>query len=376
MLVIIHEFGHFIVAKKLGVRVDEFGFGMPPRIFGKKVGETIYSINLLPFGGFVQLLGVDENEGPVAEAKKNPRNFLSKKPFQKLAILLGGVIMNLLLAFVLYAVFFSISGYKSSLIPLISDYRFKYGEVSKLSNLIVDVQDNSPAAQEDLVPGEAIIEIDQIPVYNIGDIQAALRNKAGQAVTLLITDARSSEYNVRKVEITPSSNQAGEGIIGVYIGEAVNIDYSRGSSKYLAGPMHSYNMLAYSANVIGTLFQSSLAYKSLEPVSSGFSGPVGIYSVVKGIIAYASQLENPAQRVQVLTLALIDLTALLSLSLALLNAMPFPALDGGRVVFVIFEAITKKQISQAAEMRIHKFGIIFLMGLLALVTVKDLLNIF
>ena len=112
VLVLIHEFGHFISAKKLGVKVEEFGLGIPPRIFGKKIGETVYSINLLPFGGFVKLFGEDSDE-PTKDQKTSPRSFLTKTPIQRFIIIIAGVVMNFLLAILSFFLLFLFTKYNS-----------------------------------------------------------------------------------------------------------------------------------------------------------------------------------------------------------------------------------------------------------------------
>ena len=136
-LVLIHEFGHYYVAKKTGVRVEEFGIGIPPRLFGKKIGETIYSVNLLPFGGFVRLSGEDGvDEDHLEEAISDPENFLSKTPLQRAGIVVAGIVMNALLAVVLYYFFFFFTGFKSLTIPNMFDYEFKFGHVEQINTVV------------------------------------------------------------------------------------------------------------------------------------------------------------------------------------------------------------------------------------------------
>lgn len=372
LLVIIHEAGHFFMARRHGVRVEEFGFGIPPRLFSKKVGDTTYSINLLPFGGFVKLTGEDADEqaenGITDEmAKHDPRNFASKTPWQRLTILIAGVFMNLVLALALFYLFFFINGFKSMNLPVFFDYTFKFG-VQKVTNTVIySFSQNSAALKAGLKPGEAVIEVNDTPVYSVADIRSLLKNKGGVPVKLLVMDLNQSSNDFRTAEVIPTNDAAGEGILGVFLAKSVVIHYVSPFEKNFAGFLHSYNMLGYSFHAIKGLIGMSVAGRTLEPVSEGVAGPVGIYSIVKILLDQGGKSA---------VLSLIDLTALMSLSLALVNIMPFPALDGGRVVFVLLEKVRGKKINHALESSIHKWGMMFLLGFLVLITVKDIFRIF
>ena len=157
LLILIHEMGHFVVAKKNGVLVEEFGFGIPPRIWGKKIRETTYSINALPFGGFVKLFGEDVEE-PDLDMRTHPRSYLAKTPLQRAAILVAGVGMNLVLAVVAYYFLFFITGFKTLNLPVFFDYDFRFGEVTSTGTVISAFADGSPAEAVGVEIGEAIVE--------------------------------------------------------------------------------------------------------------------------------------------------------------------------------------------------------------------------
>ena len=363
LLVLIHEFGHFITAKKFGIKVEEFGFGLPPRVLGKQRGETLYSINALPFGGFVKLLGEDSED---EKANLDPRSFGAKSPWKRAIILVAGVTMNVLLGVAIYYVFFSITNFKSLTIPLLYDYDFKFGQEKTVNTVISGFSEESLADDAGIKSGEAILEINNVPVYTLNDVKTQVKDKPNQKVKLLVMDVISLENTLRTVEVTTINGDKGEGLLGVGLSKAVTLSY-QGNQRPLAGFYHDYNIMSYSAHTFGNIIKDSVREKDATLVSSSVSGPIGIFGVVGSILDYGGKEAF---------LGIMDLTAILSLSLAFLNVMPFPALDGGRLVFVLFEALTKKKPSQKIETTIHKWGMLFLLLLIALVTIKDLTSIF
>ncbi len=358
LLVLIHELGHFVAARKFGVKVLEFGFGLPPKLFSRFKGETEYTFNLLPFGGFVRLYGEENLQG-----SDDPRSFAAKSAIKRAVILVAGVFMNLLLAIVLYYGFFLINNFKSLTIPLFFEHEFRFGDKEILNTVVTAFMEGSAAEKAGIERGETIIEVDNIPVYNNSDIRREIEGKAGKEVKVLLLDVRDPDRTLRTLTVIPAKNKDGTGLLGVMLSKAVTLDYSRGSNKVFAAPMHAYNVFGYSMSTFGKLISSSVENKSLEPVSAGVSGPVGIYSAVGGILDY---------RGKTALLGIIDLAALLSISLAMLNIMPFPALDGGRLLFVFIEMIRGgKKVSPKFEATVHKWGMMFLFALIILVTFKD-----
>jgi regulator of sigma E protease len=172
---------------------------------------------------------------------------------------------------------------------------------------------------------------------------------------------------MNEFEITPYLEEEGEPRLGVYLGSSAQIFYQEPLQRIFAGFLHTYNVLDYSINGLGQLISISFSEGTAEPISEGVSGPIGIYSLVDNIVSY-SQAE--------VLLDLIDLMALISVSLAFLNVLPLPALDGGRVLFVIIELIRGKRVSPKLEAGVHKFGILVLLSLLVLVSIRDVIRIF
>ena len=364
ILILIHELGHFVAAKKSGILVEEFGLGIPPRIVGKKFGETLYSLNALPFGGFVKLFGEDYEEGD-PEITANPRSFISKSTLIRSIILSAGVIMNFVLAITLYYVLFSFTNFKSLNLPLLFDYRFKYGDSHFTETVITGFSSDSPTETSGAVMGEAILEIDGVQVKNIDDVKLAVKDKPNTEVTLLLKDLRGNyKDRFRTISVETTSSEEGEGLLGVYISSSVQVFYS---SKIFAPFQHAYNVLSYTYNTFKEFIKISFQMKSVEPVSSGVAGPVGIYSIVGGILSYGGYDA---------LLGIIDFTALLSLSLALLNILPLPALDGGRLFFIGLEVILGKKVNQKVEASVHKWGMLFFFGMLFIITIKDIRRFF
>jgi regulator of sigma E protease len=365
ILVLIHEFGHFIVAKKLGIRVEEFGLGLPPRLFGKKIGETMYSLNALPFGGFVKVTGEDLGDAPSLEAlASDTRSFMSRNPWQRIAVLLAGVFMNVVLAVSLFYIVLSSVGFKTSYMPVLFDYTFSFGDVNTINTVVTSVEPASPAAKAGIQVGEAILSINRTPVANIIDVRTLLKPYLDRDVSVLLVDLRDGSGGVtRVVVLRPQADSQGNPILGVYLSKAVSLTYAKPRQKMLAGFMHSYNVLGYSINSLGSLFKLSFENKSLAPVSQSVSGPVGIYNIVGGVLSYGGK--------HVVT-NLLDFIALMSLSLAFMNLLPIPALDGGRAAFVVLELIRGKKVSPRLEGALHKVGFMLLFGLLILITIKDI----
>lgn len=364
VLVLIHEFGHFYVAKKMGVRVEEFGYGIPPRIWGKKLGETVYSINALPFGGFVKLAG--EDEGAVVD-KNDKSNFANKLPWQRLFILLAGVAMNLVLAVVVFYAFFGINNFKTSSLPLLYDYDFKFGNVLKNNTVVFGFEDGSSAKVAGVELGESILEIDGVRVFNVYDVRYQIKDKGDKEIRVKLLDTKRIKPAIRELTVVPKIDSNGAGFLGVALATSINIDYGGSlASRITAGFQHAYNILSYSLSTFSQLISSSVSQRSAEPISAGIAGPVGIFSVVGVILNYKGFDAF---------LGLLDFTAILSLSLAFMNLLPIPALDGGRAVFVLWEGITRKKVNPAIEANLHKWGMVVLLALTFVITAKDIVNL-
>ena len=359
LLVVIHEFGHYFAAKKFNVKVLEFGFGLPPRAWGKKIGETIWSLNWLPFGGFVRLLGEDESDKEVLD---NDRSFASQKIWKRMTIVVAGVVMNLFLAFLLFYITLSMQNFKVQ-IPLLSDHKFiGVSQVNENLILIANVSENSPAQTAGLKTGERVLTINGSELKTSQDLINQTKEKAGEEITLQISDPQKT--SVREVKLTPRETPPeGEGPLGVALSpfQIATLNYETPVQKILSGPVHSYNLTVYSFEILGKTIGTAFEKGDITPVSQNVAGPIGITSIVGQILS----IENPL-------VPYLEFMAALSLNLAVINILPFPGLDGGRFFFLIVEAITRKKTHPTLEKYIHTIGLMVLLSLIFLVTISDI----
>lgn len=362
ILILIHELGHFLMAKKFGIKVLEFGFGIPPRAWGKKIGETLVSINWLPFGGFVRLLGEDLPAGrQVKYILNNPRSFAAKPVTQRFLVVLAGVVMNLFLAWIIFYITLSINGFKVQF-PLLLEHQFLGAtQQNETSVFISGVSNDSPAQKAGLKSGLQIVGVNSQQVLNGQQLIKTINDLAGEEISLTLKDQKG---NLDTLKIIPRKNPpVGQGALGVELSgmTVANLEY-QGVAKILAGPIHSWNIVAYSGKIIGVLVEQSLHTKSLGPVSQTVSGPVGVSGIVNDILTTA---KNPL-------LSYLDFMAILSLNLAVFNVLPIPALDGGRIFFLLIEGLLRRKVRAEIEHWVHTVGMVLLLTLMLLVTLSDI----
>lgn len=372
LLVLIHEAGHFIVAKKFGIKVEEFGYGLPPRAWGKKIGETLYSINWLPFGGFVKLYGEDEaGSGSVKVPKSQlptkdlDRAFFTRPVHQRAAVVVAGVVMNAFLAVVIYYIFLGISGFKTD-VPLLGDYRFiGVNQTNTIKVLITDIQQGSPAEKAHVPKDVQVTSINGQPITSADQFSELIAQNQGKPIKLAW---KNVDTNVTGgATITPRMNPPkGQGALGVrfYPMEAAMLSYETPIQKTFSGFIHPVNLMFYQFDILKRIIDISVREKTAEPLGNAVSGPVGIYNVVGTFISIPDFRERILQ--------LLNLTGLLSLSLAVFNILPIPALDGGRLFFILIEGITRKKVSPEFEAAAHTVGMAVLLLLILLITFKDI----
>jgi len=351
-LVVSHEFGHFIIAKKSGIKVEEFALGYPPRILKIKKGETTYSINAIPFGGFVKLYG-EEEQGE--KYLKDPRSFKAKPIAVRALTIAGGVIMNFLVAVVVFYFLLPLKGFTSQQY-LVFDYHFPLGQQQNFP-IISFVVKGSPAEKAGLKPKTIILSGNGIEFKDAEQFVEFANNNKGKKVFLKTRDLDKKEIN--KVSVVLRDNPPeGEGPLGVGLGNIAEVKYKTVLEKSTVGFIHSFNLIHYSITALGYLIKSSFQERSISPLSSSVVGPVGILA--------ATQLTLKEGLV-----AVLNLLALISLALVVVNIIPFPALDGGQLVFLAFEGIFKKRVPEVVEKNVNFVGFVLLVLLLILVTIKD-----
>jgi len=354
-LIFIHEFFHFLAAKRANIKVEEFGFGLPPRIFGKKIGETIYSINLLPFGGFVRLYGEDRYQ----EVEKK-RSFVFQRPLVKSKILLAGVTANFLLAVVIFYIVLAVNQFETYL-PSLFGQKFLFGEENQYIT-IGYVAEGSPAQKAGLKVYDLIISANNQKFGSLEEFIEFINQNKGQKVILEVRNLR--EENQRRVEIIPRENPPeGQGPLGIQIAPVAHLQYQSLSQKIFSGFLHSLNLLDYSFRVFGRLIKLSFEEETIQPVAEAVSGPVGIFFLVETTLKEG-------------IIALLSLVGLLSLSLGVINILPIPGTDGGRLIFVLYEALFRKPVPEKIERNFNLAGYIFLILLLLLITFKDIKQFF
>lgn len=357
LLIFVHEFGHFVAARRMGAKVEEFGMGFPPRIFGihrnrqgkwQKVWgnkesdsntSTIYSLNWLPIGGFCKIKGEDDN------SQKDNDSFASKKIWQRSLILIAGVSMNVLLAMVLLIVGFKI-GLPVAIEEGVSDEQIRDRKVQ-----IMAVSENSPAANSGLAMGDQIVSVAGQAVDQTGQIQAITQANQGQAITLEII--RGEEK--RELSLTPRSEfPADDGPVGVSLVETGIVSYPW-HQAFVKGIVATFTMLVA---IIVALFSIIKNLLIGAGVAEELSGPVGI-AVMTGQMARLGYVY------------ILQFVAILSINLAIINLFPLPALDGGRLIFLAVEKIRGKRVSRKLENKIHLTGFAFLLLLMLAVTFRD-----
>lgn len=379
VLVLIHELGHFLVAKKFGIKVEEFGWGFPPKIWGKKIGETEYTINALPFGGFVKLYGEDDaGGGKVGSAKVTgkdskkdlKRAFFSRPGWQKALVVVAGVVMNVFLAFVIFYTYFAISGFKTSL-PLLSDHTFTNTQqtnynIDPTDSVISFVMPESPASDLGM---ELPAQITSINGQQVGSREALVNTVDANKGEEITVEWREIMTGVTKTgTVTPRENPPeNEGSLGIAFFPVTVIAYDSLSQKAFSGITYSYDLLAYTLVVMSELVSISVDQGTPAPVGEAVSGPVGIFSAVGDILEFP----NVKERV----LNLLNLAGAMSISLAFFNILPIPALDGGRLFFILFEMVTRKKVNPRFESLVHAIGFALLMGLIILIVFSDIFKL-
>ncbi|MBI4919960.1 RIP metalloprotease RseP [Candidatus Azambacteria bacterium] len=346
VLILAHEFGHFIAAKKSGLTVEEFGFGFPPRIFGIKKGETVYSVNLLPLGGFVKILGEDGND------TSNPKSFSSKSTGTRGLITVSGVAMNFLLAMSLL-----IAGYFIGLPQIIDQNNEAIAKNTAIQ--IVAVSGNSPAEKAGIKMGDAIKSVKigdkTVAVNEISVLQDAINANKGKEI--LFNIQRGKDYF--EIKATPRINPPeGEGALGIGLAKTGFISYPWHQSFWLG--IKSTFILTW--EIIAGFWDLLKNLITAGKTPQGLAGPVGI-----------AVLTN--QAAQLGFIYLLQLVAVISLNLTVLNLIPFPALDGGRLLFLAIEKIKGSKVNPKIENAIHSIGMILLLILVALITYRDILRL-
>ncbi len=315
LLIFPHELGHFLIAKAVGVKVNEFAFGMGPALFKKQRGETLYAVRLIPIGGYCAMEGENEES-------TDSRSFNNKPGWAKISVLLAGSAMNVLIAVLTLSIVM--------------------GVIGSATTAVDQVQADSPAAAAGLQTGDRILSVDGRQVDSWQDITRLIGASAEPRTVTAERDGKELRFTV-----TPEESEDGRYIIGI-------------TSAVSHSPL-----IAVKNGAGATWDMTVLMYDALKQLVTGdastddIAGPVGIVSMVSETTSYGM-------------IYFAYLLALMSLNLAIINMLPFPALDGGRILFVIIRKITGRMITDQLEGRIHAAGMMLLFGLMIFVTWNDI----
>ena len=347
LLVLVHELGHFLAAKKFGVKVEEFGIGLPPKAMTiVKKGETEYTLNWLPIGGFVRLFGedMDPSAWDKLSGKITGRALFSKPAWQRAIIMLAGIGMNVLTGIVLFGIVYSVLG-----VPNIT------GEQVVLTEILP----GSPAEISGLKEGDVVRRVGEETINDSSQFVEIISGKKGSQVSIYLaeleSDGTTSDAS-RQVMITPRENPPeGEGALGVGIVSYPVIEYEK-KPWYTApfwgvveGTKEAYGWSRY---MVELLMHPAELWK-------GIGGPIKVVQIGQ-------------EQVQAGWLAFLRFGGIISFNLAVFNLLPLPALDGGRLAFLAIEKVVGRKRSAKVERWVHGVGIILLIGLLVVVTVRDI----
>ncbi len=370
VLIFVHELGHFLFARWNKIRVDEFKIGFGPRILSWGKGETKYGLNLIPFGGYVKIHGENPDDESISGADKD-RSFVNKKAWQQVVVLVAGVLFNFIFAWLIYAVVF-VAGVTATPEGFEKySANFENGRV-----MITMVSQGSPADKAGLKVGDTISQINdndvdefneigssksnsgesEIAIDPVASIQYAINSSMGEDVELTV----NRDFGVVRIKVIPEMGIVKDKYaIGIAMSEVVDLKLPFFSAIYEGA---HYTLIMIRETAIGLYDFFGNIFKG-EANFSDVSGPVGIAGIVGG----AAELGFTY---------LLMITALISINLGVINLIPFPALDGGRVLFVLIESVIRRKIKPIYANVVNTVGFVLLMLLMVVVTYKDIAKMF
>ena len=340
LIVLVHEFGHFLLAKANGIGVVEFSIGMGPRLVSRQKGETRYSLKLLPFGGSCMMLGEDEKE-------TDPKAFNNKPVWARISVVFSGPAFNFILAFLFAVIIVMNMGYQKFWID--------------------GVTEGSPAAEAGLQPGDVITKVNSRKIDAYEDVQVYMLANPGE--TLRVRYERPSEdgtsWETRETMVTPEySETEGRYLMGVtFTGQYVKPE-SLGEVVYYSAYQVKYC-------ITSTFDSLKMLFTRQVEVDEAVAGPVRIVAMIGENVEESREIG-----VSVMLLTLCYWCLILSASLGIMNLLPLPALDGGRLVFLLLEAVRGKGIDQEKEGMVHMAGLLLLMVLMIFVLFNDIRSFF
>ncbi len=357
VLVFVHELGHFLIAKKSGIKVDEFAIGFPPRIWSFKKGDTVYAINAIPFGGYVKIFGEEITEE--TSDKNRPDSFVNKSKWIQVAVLSAGVVFNILLAWAIFSFSFMFNGFPIT--ENIEKYNSEKVEVFPLK--INTIQENSKAFSAGLPSGVEVVSLSNEKEKVSGvelDSDEAVRliNQADKKIVLEYVDSETKQNKTKEVELLAKNNNEPRAGIG-FVGGGAIYDPNIFESVWYGAKYTYHSFVEISGAIFKLLGDAIVGKGSMDQVS----GPIGI-------VNYVGDFAKDG------IFTLLNFVAFFSINLAILNILPFPALDGGRIAMVVYEGVTRKQIKPTVANAINTIGFLILIGFMIFITIHDVLKFF
>jgi len=356
VLTFVHELGHFLVAKAIKAKVYEFSLGFGPVLLKKKYNGTQYSIRALPLGGFVKIMG-DGDPGDHKEVKDDPGNLNNKPKIAQIAVMLAGVTMNILFCVIAYFIVIASMGWK---IPLSNDFEgFNPVGGTMTREIVGDVEyvevvEDGNAYKAKIPAKGQIRDIGGKELKYSDEIKLLLAQYKGGSVDINIcVEEDCKDY---KIDVSE------EGTIGIVMSSNYYVILSYEDNKVFSGFAHVINTLFLISDRLGDMFTQAKQTGDYSDLSNSVSGPIGIYFLIDyfkqfGVITFLSVMAD------------------LSLSLAIINVLPIPALDGGRVLILMIEGILRKDLNEKVESLIINISFILLMILVLFIMVKDIVNV-
>ena len=369
-MIFVHEMGHFVMARVMGVKAEEFGFGFPPRVFGvvfnehtkkwdfirgnKKIGkrkDTIYSLNWIPLGGFVKILGEDGDPIKDKHGKKDPQSFSSQAIWKRIVILAAGVVMNFLGAILILSF-----GFFIGLPQAVEDDAS--GRLKDPKIQVVEIAKESPASSMGLAPGDQLVALaagnEIVAAKSVDEAVVFLERHAGSEVVVEVKRGDDIIYVTGTPRLNPPE---GQGALGIVLTKTAIVSYPFFESIE-RGVIYSFDIAVLIVKSLGILVKDLV---TTGKTAADVSGPVGIFF-------FANQAAEMGLAY------ILQFAAVLSINLAIINILPLPALDGGRIAFLILEKIKKSPVSLGLEQKVHLVGFYLLILLMAVVTIKDLIK--
>ena len=356
VLTFIHELGHFIAARLVKAKVLEFSIGFGPKIYSMKRKGTDFSIRALPFGGYVKILG-DGDPSETKENKKDKGNLKNKNKPAQMFVMLAGVTMNILLAIGLYTLYLANNNWQFAI-------GNSYGEINPVGSIVVKerisdipymLADSGGAKESGMYEEGYIVSINGEDVSDYDELTKILKGLENETVSIHACDM-DNNCDIFNVLISE------DGKLGIYTGYNYNVYIDYSDNKLIAGISHSINIVKLSGEALSSLISQARQTGDYSELSNTVSGPIGIYFIIDyfktlGIVTFLGILAD------------------LSLSLAVINLFPLPALDGGRFLILLIESIFRKNLNQKVEAIIINLSFLFLILFIVFIMIKDIINI-